>query len=875
MKTPKRQSARNPLASYGSPSNDTEVQQEIFWDPTSPTVYKLGQGKKRIIGNGRFVEISEIVKRIAPREEKPANSEQPLLKMWIGDDAIPSTPGILKIRTRSKINGIRLQRRNTEEELMRLAKQFDRNFLEQDVCQEEVQIEEISHVNVGSLVDCKETVDNLDGCRENVPQLQNLQLAVKQANETEILTLSFRSVPSSSELRAERCSQVSVDLEAEASINALFDGPTQHLTGSFSPASSETTSSVIPSGENLNNRRTQTCASLQPCTSHKASMPKTEGSSALQTQQKSLPASTAQAKEMHSTNHERKDSLKTVSGSQSAATCTPNDDFDDDWCNDDMLEDSFVMMVTQNPELVVNTRHSVTQPAVICSSSLISKKREEVKDCKHNASSMPLLPLANHIQASHQKSYGSGLPCIVEALPSHKASDRTDNLSNQVSHFSHLQTSNFNSQRTGLAASSSTRKCAASIAPVKISDACIDVKQDFHFQERQHNLTSHGILSVPHEKSKHNSISSAFQKPPIRDQLVDKVISKSLEKSSETGKINSACTDDWNDSLFCDLVMSDSIWDTNDEDDDALYQICDDVEKLTQSQSKNPEESNTKTTCVADVKRTFSGTLLPKQEQQCRLAVQQGSTESPCTFPKGTESHITSKSAVSGSALSSGKNISASLSAIANKMLVQNCNRDSQNLVQHPLGKNINNVSVTFNRSNSLPSGNLDMKNCITDTSKSCQVVANQNVKYMQSGAVPAFSSDSVICESQSGFSLNRTSNAVSKFRFTKIKGIVPNLYNSSNQIMGTVSESESDTQICSGTVIQSSLTVCGKVGINRQVSLKRQFSDSVVQSVKAFPTSQMDKRCSLEEIERKKQEALARRKMRMHTIVNKNAAPP
>ncbi|KAI3353583.1 hypothetical protein L3Q82_020110 [Scortum barcoo] len=75
-----------------SPHNDSDVQQDIIWDATSPSPSRLGKrGKKQ---PPRVVNISEIVSRIAPKHGRPQVAE-PTLQQWIGDSAaIPCTPDV-------------------------------------------------------------------------------------------------------------------------------------------------------------------------------------------------------------------------------------------------------------------------------------------------------------------------------------------------------------------------------------------------------------------------------------------------------------------------------------------------------------------------------------------------------------------------------------------------------------------------------------------------------------------------------------------------------------------------------------------------------------------------------------------------------------
>ncbi|TMS22741.1 Ewing's tumor-associated antigen 1-like protein [Larimichthys crocea] len=124
-----------PKASGGSfsgesPHNDSDFQQDIIWDATSPSPNRLGKrGKKQRAG---IVDISEIVSRIAPKHGRPEVSE-PTLQQWIGDSAtIPCTPDVQAPKHKKKS-----PRPNGVDDLLKLAKQFDFNMFHQDDEEEE------------------------------------------------------------------------------------------------------------------------------------------------------------------------------------------------------------------------------------------------------------------------------------------------------------------------------------------------------------------------------------------------------------------------------------------------------------------------------------------------------------------------------------------------------------------------------------------------------------------------------------------------------------------------------------------------------------------------------------------------------------------
>ncbi|NXX67956.1 ETAA1 protein, partial [Spizella passerina] len=74
------------------------------------------------------------------QDEKASCNEDSLLGTWIGEDAIPCTPIAVKGRARTKLSYLKIK--NPEEELMKLAKEFDKNLVELDAVQEQ---EKLAH----------------------------------------------------------------------------------------------------------------------------------------------------------------------------------------------------------------------------------------------------------------------------------------------------------------------------------------------------------------------------------------------------------------------------------------------------------------------------------------------------------------------------------------------------------------------------------------------------------------------------------------------------------------------------------------------------------------------------------------------------------
>ncbi|MEQ2259808.1 hypothetical protein XENORESO_018768, partial [Xenotaenia resolanae] len=265
FKTPTRisRSKPTPVPSMESPHNDSDFQQDIIWDATSPLTNRFSKrGKKPAAG---LINISEIVSRIAPKHGRPRVAE-PTLQQWIGDSAsIPCTPDVRAPRAKKKS-----PRPNGVEDLLRLAKQFDLNMFHQDEEEEGQSLEKLL------------TEDILDTRSQGQGSLpRNLQLAMNAAAGSD--------------------PQPHPDQQLQDDLDFLFDGPTQKVGGNLSQASME--------------------ASRKP----------------------SMYGSASGVSRMGN----KHDSV--------------HDEFEDDWDNDDLLNDSLVLEMTQNPLTFMAPKLSSTQ----------------------------------------------------------------------------------------------------------------------------------------------------------------------------------------------------------------------------------------------------------------------------------------------------------------------------------------------------------------------------------------------------------------------------------------------------------------------------------------------------------------------------------
>ncbi|KAL1006126.1 hypothetical protein UPYG_G00068150 [Umbra pygmaea] len=302
FKTPTRLTTRstynNVFNKVNSPLNESELHHDIIWDANSPSPLRTGNKRgNKCSANVGIVDINEIVNRIAPKYGRPVVPDSSL-DQWIGDSAIPCTPDVQQPKARR-----RSPRPNGVADLLKLAKQFDFNFFRQD----EDSIKDKHEQSMGLLSDSKDILD-LDG------------------NENQHLSLPCNVKPAITEPALKtNCTIVSKDsipppaYEMEDDLDFLFDGPTQDISGNLSQTS-------LPRSMEV---ETDPTVSSKP-TSEK-------GPDFLN-------------------GH-----LTTVSVPHVVKRTQANNSFDDDWGNDDLLDDSLVFEMTQNPDIFAAPKHCSTQ----------------------------------------------------------------------------------------------------------------------------------------------------------------------------------------------------------------------------------------------------------------------------------------------------------------------------------------------------------------------------------------------------------------------------------------------------------------------------------------------------------------------------------
>ncbi|XP_074777448.1 ewing's tumor-associated antigen 1 isoform X2 [Athene noctua] len=792
-KTPKRSlSRKSRIPTFSSPVNDTDIQQEIFWDPHSPIAQRLGNGKTKQSTGRCTVEISEIVNRIAPQDEKAACNEGSLLGTWIGEDAIPCTPGAVKVRARTKLSCTRdLKIKNPEEELMKLAKEFDKNLVELDAVQEQ---EKLGHDFI------RTTSESLNNSEDEV-NMKNLKSLLGQVSETDT-ALSLKPVGQSTGIpAAEHCqssSQKSIDLEAEIALHALFDCSTQKCSGQLSQGLSGLNDSFHENKSILEEEHLpEQIKDMQQCNSEALG----------NVNQTFLKPDT------HTLTKKNPSSLKTQSVVSNKHAGVVNDDFDD-WDTDFLADDSFVIQITQNPELKSTEEAPIpANPSVHCFSD--ASRTKEGNSC-NSVTCLGSVHKSNSLQFSPLKHSSKNTRNVVKSLslqkPCKTQKSKTETI---VFHGKcDVKPAKINSVWKSAQNSDLNYIAVSTQSEVKNGNEAVQCKSDplpiFPSRSNPHRQWTEKPGDNTHNIFCQSSSVSTNMKPNDLTKVVNQA-NTGRSNQVEILKKRPLSFDDCNEPKFSDEILdmfceSDSLWDANSEDDELLYQVCDDIEKQTQSQDVKQGYERAKTIQGASINsRSNADNSFPASKQGLPdlLLAQKPSTKQDAfslNDPCRTSSKITRGLTITGHIVNC-KNGSSPLTVISSTSmdckytLSKNCRQAaSEDSTKTLLGK--------WYRSNSVPAG--------------------------ETGSEGALHVGSENPGSHSGIGIT-----------------LQGLEGSKNHV---------------------NVTLHSKLD-NKKPPFKRHLSESFALPTSVSVVEQKNRKCSQEEIERKKQEALARRKSRMQAF--------
>ncbi|XP_051869036.1 ewing's tumor-associated antigen 1-like isoform X2 [Pristis pectinata] len=830
------------------------------------------------------------------------SSEVPL-NIWLGEDAIQCSPTV-SFRERIKGNSSRFQR-STEEELMKLAKEFDRNMVEQDVsyCQEVSEVNEILDNEDSEQTICAKQANCDISSLEKVPETRITEQVEHDGGGTlPVLRLHSQS-----------SSQKSLDLEAEAAVNALFDGPTQHASHPLSQGFSGDDSS----SPKLDDCHTVKAASApakgnadHDMSTNITSVGERVVSFSTAFKQKNIPQISSPAElDPDNSKHGRKlacedsttdfeldqqEATDIQSKGKTAAVCSlesvPGNDGFDDWTNDDWIEDdSFILQITQIPEPIDTPTECThfTNQSLDTAGQKVTKDFNDANESKGNSD---IVPSVSFMQSSTSKPNNKEL--VAKTLQFGKKSERakprvTFTLQNKAS--------------DKVTEEQSVRKCK----PGKDFKSVINTLIKKEQRNSDVSTLQHGshLFNVPLRESTTLTCAKSYKWENRYDGSAQRNTENSLvspklassensvlaelnsvdqlgsERPSGAGtqrgpdvEVQDTCSefvvDDWNDAEFYSEIQntfseSDILWETGDDDDD-LNRMCDDVEKLIENQNSQVTlSSGTIELKVANGNQSFTSNMHKNRfTNQLNGQQKQLNQNQPFVIP-GRKICSTGQLVTKQSVLPSLRPQPRPTDLICTVCTITTPSTQSHHLnsVSNFQSKALSAMSkmcaVNVNR---ITSGS-GSRNSI-DASNSHQTSVSANYGYGQKMHISTVTTSHPVPKSHGIAGITRTPRfTFSKVTNSSVIGVQENTSSHATQCVkafGNKDHVKSPMERC----VQSSEITAAT--LYPTSSLKRHFSDSTLELKVGEMVEKPVAKCSLQEIEKKKQAALARRKMKM-----------
>ncbi|XP_027411456.1 ewing's tumor-associated antigen 1 isoform X4 [Bos indicus x Bos taurus] len=541
------------LSSTFSSPNDPDGQNDIFWDQNSPMTKQLDKGRKKQLYTTDSDEISHIVNRIAPQDEKPTTDS--MLGVWIGDTAIPCTPSVAKGKSRTKLSCTKLKSQNQEEELMKLAKQFDKNMEELDVIQEQ---DKRNHDLIQMISEAETSLN----CRDNV-QMQLLCDTVPEIDKA-LLKKPVKENTKISVVNDQTSSQKPFDQNAEAAFIAMFDGSTQKCSGQLSQDLSDsflkTSNTTFGKKNTLKEEKIITNESV--VTENLPS--KTLGSLSHQVDNPGMTKSyvTFCTKEPGTFNKH----IDTFTTS----------DFEDDWENL-LSNEPFVMQNIETSELFPAPKTiQIADQKEMCS---FNSKEAKSKSGMNKSVDVKLRD-SKILQGLPSNTWNNELTDAEKYRFSPKPNDKPNKLST-IGNKMKLEKS-FNI----VVNQDKIQDCAVASNLTKVNE---DTHTKFNCKVNASEKKSALKPGCSNKSIFNQSLKVPANVKPFGSATLGSTTSVCNPDQTNGSKLGSFF-DDWNDPSFTNEIVKachqlENSWEADDVDDDILYQACDDIERLTQEQN--------------------------------------------------------------------------------------------------------------------------------------------------------------------------------------------------------------------------------------------------------------------------------------------------
>ncbi|KAM9212004.1 ewing's tumor-associated antigen 1 [Dugong dugon] len=813
--TPKRVLTMDSLSCTFSSPNDPDGLNDIFWDQNSPMTKQLGKGRKNQLYTTESDEISHIVNRIAPQDEKPTTNS--MLGVWIGETAIPCTPSVAKGKSRAKISCTKLKTQNQEEELMKLAKQFDKNMEELDVIQEQSNRNQDFIPMISETETFNDYKDNVE--MQSVPETDTVIMKKPMKENTKVSTANDQN-----------SSHNSFDQSVEAAFNAIFDGSTQKSCGQLSQdlpdtflnTSTTTFGNKSTLKEAIVTNETLITVNLQNKTPESLS---SRVGTPIMT--KSCVSSCTEEPE---TFNKHIDPFDTS-------------DFEEDW--EKLLRNGpFVIQNVEMPELLPVPK--TTQGAVHKGVYTFNSKNGKSKS-RTNTNLDARLSDSKSLQDLPSRTYNREL---IDAEKREFLPDSNDRPNQLLSSGNKMK---FEKSFNKIIIQEKIQDCALASNITKI-------KEDIHteFTPTINASENKSALNTGYfNEQKHKPIFNHSFMTPANADLFGSVPSASKTKSGNKPNQTNApdlgsFLDDWNDPSFANEIIKachqlENTWERDDVDDDLLYQACDDIERLTQQQDIRKESKSKTSETIVEINnssRPGAKNMFTTSNQRSQLV--QSKHLNPGSITVQTSS-LTDHSQIDKSVkLEKGetsRNSPSILGATTNLTMYSKSSNDeidnlrvSWNNADVPI--KVNSSKLVFAGSSSLNVSSGHMSSEIPTTNKKLN---SQHLSYR------AGTDDTQT-------DLNRTVK-FSKYTFTKMKNAQTHSQYNQNCTIGGMSD----------TKMTQSLEESRTPPVNplREEVSQQQSLTKISQSLKQPSKEEEEKnrKYSPEEIQRKRQEALVRRR--------------
>ncbi|XP_019573720.2 ewing's tumor-associated antigen 1 isoform X1 [Rhinolophus sinicus] len=805
--TPKRVLKMDLLSSTFSSPNDPDGQTDIFWDQNSPMTKQLGKGRRKQIYTTDSDEISHIVNRIAPQVEKSTTDS--MLGVWIGATAIPCTPNVAKGKSRAK-SYTKFKTQNREEELMKLAKQFDKNMEELDVTQEQ---NKRNHDFIYMISEA-ETLNNY---KDNV-QVQLLLDVVPEIDNARIKK-SMKENTTVSVVNDQNSSQKSFDQNIEVALNAIFDGSTQKCSGQLSQDLSDafcnTINTTFGKRSALKEEKiitNETLVTEKLPNKPPASLSRQGDNSGMT---KSYVTSCTKEPEAFS---KHIDAFTTG-------------DFEDDWENL-LSNEPFVMQnVEMSEPLPVPKTAQMTDQKGICTFN----SKNDKSNSRTNISLDVRLRDSRILQDLSSKTHNSELIDAGKYRFSPNSNGKPNKLPSVGNKMKFENSfSKFIQDKT--------QDCAVASNLTKVKE---DIHTEFIFNINASEKKS--TLNTGYSNEQKNK--SIFNQPFKTSANTVSFGSAALDNANQTNasKLDSF-SDDWNDPSFASEIVKachqlENTWEADDVDDDLLYQACDDVERLTQHQDIRKDSKTSESILeINNNSKHGAKNKFTKSEQRNQLVQ---STHLNLSNISAQTSSLTNSSQINEPVkMQKGEiygNSPSFLGATTNLTIYsKNSNRLINNM---PFPWNNTHVPIQVNSSKSI---------LTRSSSLDSDYMSTEIATYKKKLTAQPLSHTTIKDEAQSN--LNRTVR-FSKYTFTKMRNSQILSQFNQNCVTGSIS----DTKITQGLEKNKThVNSCGKT-VEQQSLVK--LSESLKQLSKE--EEEKNRKYSPEEIQRKRQEALVRRMAR------------